>query len=228
MWPIGETPQNPRRDPAEPSERPPQSPLRGTFPRRASQRVAPLGWWPSGTLEQFSEPNSPNSQSNRLKALLSKGNLPVRVRFGAVLSTIEEVVPVRFCCSLSWKTNTGNTGRTVLGHCPTSPFWSSVCNSDFWWAVSSGRVQPRQGTEICKFRHRLHWIFWIFLQRIYFCFSRLSVWSSKEIVLCSRPSHKFVKDILRCLGRQQYQNSWGTALKSLMATYSDELATNSD
>ena len=45
-----ETPQNPRRDPAEPSERPPQSPLRGEFPRRASRRVVPLGWWPSGTL----------------------------------------------------------------------------------------------------------------------------------------------------------------------------------
>ena len=43
-----ETPQNPRRDPAEPSERPPQSPRRGKFPRRASRRVVPLGWWPSG------------------------------------------------------------------------------------------------------------------------------------------------------------------------------------
>ena len=48
-----ETPQNPRRDPAEPSERPPQSPLRGEFPRRASRRVVPLGWWPSGTFEFF-------------------------------------------------------------------------------------------------------------------------------------------------------------------------------
>ena len=48
-----ETPRNPRRDPAEPSERPPQSPLRGKFPRRASRRVVPLGWWPSGTLEFF-------------------------------------------------------------------------------------------------------------------------------------------------------------------------------
>ena len=48
-----ETPQNPRRDPAEPSERPPQSPRRGKFPRRASRRVVPLGWWPSGTLEDI-------------------------------------------------------------------------------------------------------------------------------------------------------------------------------
>ena len=48
-----ETPQNPRRDPAEPSERPPQSPLRGKFPRRASRRVVPLGWWPSGTFRTF-------------------------------------------------------------------------------------------------------------------------------------------------------------------------------
>ena len=48
-----ETPRNPRRDPAEPSERPPQSPLRGKFPRRASRRVVPLGWWPSGTLEEI-------------------------------------------------------------------------------------------------------------------------------------------------------------------------------
>ena len=30
--------------PAEPSERPAQSPLRGKFPRRASRRVVPLGW----------------------------------------------------------------------------------------------------------------------------------------------------------------------------------------
>ena len=47
-----ETPQNPRRDSAEPSERPSQSPLRGKFPRRASRRVVPLGWSPSGTLKQ--------------------------------------------------------------------------------------------------------------------------------------------------------------------------------
>ena len=47
-----ETPQNPQRDPAEPSERPPQSPRRGEFPRRASRRVVPLRWWPSGTLEE--------------------------------------------------------------------------------------------------------------------------------------------------------------------------------
>ena len=48
----------------------------------------------------------------------SKGNFIVRVRFGGVPSTVEEVVRVRFCCLLSWKTNTGNTGRTVLGHRP--------------------------------------------------------------------------------------------------------------
>ena len=48
----------------------------------------------------------------------SKGNFFVRVRFGGVPSTVEEVVRVRFCCLLSWKTNTGNTGRTVLGHRP--------------------------------------------------------------------------------------------------------------
>ena len=56
-----ETPQNPRRDPAEPSERPPQSPLRGKFPRRASRRVVPLGWWPSGTLEV--QPDGTNLQA---------------------------------------------------------------------------------------------------------------------------------------------------------------------
>ena len=48
-------PGEPRRSPAEPSKRPPQrplrTPLRGKFPRRASQRVVPLGWWPSGTLK---------------------------------------------------------------------------------------------------------------------------------------------------------------------------------
>ena len=48
----------------------------------------------------------------------SKGNFFVRVRFGEVSSTVEEVVRVRFCCLLSWKTKTGNTGRTVLGHRP--------------------------------------------------------------------------------------------------------------
>ena len=36
----GETTQNPRRDPADPYERP--SPLRGKFPRRASRRVVPI------------------------------------------------------------------------------------------------------------------------------------------------------------------------------------------
>ena len=49
----------------------------------------------------------------------SKGNFFARVRFGGVLSTVEEVVRVPFCCLLSWKTNTGNTGRTVLGHRPS-------------------------------------------------------------------------------------------------------------
>ena len=43
---LGETP-------AEPSERPPQSLLRGKFPRRAWRRVVPLGWWLSGTLEWY-------------------------------------------------------------------------------------------------------------------------------------------------------------------------------
>ena len=42
----------------------------------------------------------------------------VRVRFVGVPSTVEDVVRVRFCCLLSWKSNTGNTGRTVLGHGP--------------------------------------------------------------------------------------------------------------
>ena len=48
----------------------------------------------------------------------SEGTFFVRIRFGGVPSTVEEVVRVRFCCLLSWKTNTGNTGRTVLGHRP--------------------------------------------------------------------------------------------------------------
>ena len=43
-----QNPAEPRRTlgetPAEPSERPPQSPLRGKFSRRASRRVVPLGW----------------------------------------------------------------------------------------------------------------------------------------------------------------------------------------
>ena len=55
-----ETLQNPQRDPAEPSERPPQSPLRGKFPRRASRRVVPLGWWPSRTLEHSRRKNARN------------------------------------------------------------------------------------------------------------------------------------------------------------------------
>ena len=48
----------------------------------------------------------------------SKRNLFVRVRFGGVPSTVEEVVQVRFCCLLGWKTNTVNTGWTALGHRP--------------------------------------------------------------------------------------------------------------
>ena len=48
---LRRAPQNPWRDPADPSERTPQSPLRGKCPQRASRRVVPLGWRPSGTLE---------------------------------------------------------------------------------------------------------------------------------------------------------------------------------
>ena len=48
----------------------------------------------------------------------SKGNLFVRVRFGGVPSTVEEVVRVRFCCLLSWrptrKTQAEQYSDTVL------------------------------------------------------------------------------------------------------------------
>ena len=43
----------------------------------------------------------------------------VRVRFGGVLSTVEEVVRVRFCRLLSRKTNMRSIGRTAPGHSPT-------------------------------------------------------------------------------------------------------------
>ena len=46
----------------------------------------------------------------------SKGNLFVQVPFGVVLITAEAIVQVQFSCLLSWTTNTGNAGRTVLGH----------------------------------------------------------------------------------------------------------------
>ena len=49
--------------PAEPSERPPQSPLRGKFPRRASRRVVPLGWWPSGTFRFANSQQSERKQT---------------------------------------------------------------------------------------------------------------------------------------------------------------------
>ena len=49
----------------------------------------------------------------------SKGNLFVQVRLRGVASTDEEVVLVRLCCLLNCKTTTGNTGQTVLRHCPT-------------------------------------------------------------------------------------------------------------
>ena len=46
-------PQNPRRGPRRTLRETPQSPPRGKFPRRASQRVVPLGWWPSGPSEDL-------------------------------------------------------------------------------------------------------------------------------------------------------------------------------
>ena len=57
-------------------------------------------------------------------------------------STVDEVVRVRFCCLLNCKTNTGNTGRTVLGHRPkggpsskkgilgTRKAWEWQCSSE--------------------------------------------------------------------------------------------------
>ena len=46
------------------------------------------------------------------------GNFFVQVRFRGVPGTVEEVVRVRCCCLLCWKTNTENTSQTVLGHRP--------------------------------------------------------------------------------------------------------------
>ena len=61
-----------------------------------------------------------------------KGNFFVRIRFGGVPSTVEKAVRVRFCCSLTWKTNTGNTGGTVLGQRPNVRQlpWS---DDHLWW-----------------------------------------------------------------------------------------------
>ena len=56
----------------------------------------------------------PQQLTMQLPKSSSKGNLFVRVRLGGVPSTVEEVVRVWLLCLLSWKTNTGSTGRTVL------------------------------------------------------------------------------------------------------------------
>ena len=61
-----------------------------------------------------------------------KGNFYVRVRFRGVSSTVEEVVRVRFRCLLSWKTNRGNTGRTVLGHCLRGPLGFCLFRVSLW------------------------------------------------------------------------------------------------
>ena len=41
-----------------------------------------------------------------------------RLHLGGIPSTVGKVARVRFCCLRSWKTNSGNTGRRVLGQCP--------------------------------------------------------------------------------------------------------------
>ena len=64
--------------------------------------------------------------TKQLSQSSSKGNFFVRVRFRGVPSTVEEV-RVLFCCLLSWKTNTGNTGRTVLGHCHNPGPYAQHC-----------------------------------------------------------------------------------------------------
>ena len=68
----------------------------------------------------------------------SKGKAVVRVRFGGVPSTVEEVVRVQFCCLLRWKNNMGNTGRTVLGHCPGVPLLTQCREGE--WLCSGTRV----------------------------------------------------------------------------------------
>ena len=66
-----------------------------------------------------------------------KGNLFVRVRFGGVLNTVEEVVQVRICCLLSWKTSMGNTGWTVLGHRPTNGAIRNCYLNLFWQRIGA-------------------------------------------------------------------------------------------
>ena len=71
-----------------------------------------------------------NHQGNLLKALL-RGISLSELRFRGVPSMFEEVVRVRFCClvsTVSWKTNTGKTGRTAPRH--------RLKISLFWWTFS--------------------------------------------------------------------------------------------
>ena len=65
---------------------------------------------PSGESPYFLVDSHLRTQQSKPPRRSSKGNFFVRVRFGGVPSPVEVVVQVRFCCLLSWKTNTGNTG----------------------------------------------------------------------------------------------------------------------
>ena len=76
-------------------------------------------WWKS----QFSVDSQLRTQlTKQPPQSSSKGNFFVRVLFGGLPSTVEEVVRVRFCCLPSWETNTRNTSQTVLGHRPKKRF----------------------------------------------------------------------------------------------------------
>ena len=76
-----------------------------------------------------------------------KGTFFVRVRFGGFpgMVTVEEVVRVRFCCLLCWKTNTGNTGRQYCWHqkpyIQKNIFWGlNLCNViDYTYTMKSSR-----------------------------------------------------------------------------------------
>ena len=102
-----ETPQNPQRDPAEPSERPPQRPLRGKFPRRASRRVVPLGWWPSGTLESKVTTHTVFSMSGSLVRARERSGKGVVRRNGCPKGCFWRVrlcsSPLKVCSWNTWK-----------------------------------------------------------------------------------------------------------------------------
>ena len=119
----------------------------------------------------------------------SKRNFFVRVRFGGVPSTVEKVVRVLFCCLFSWKTNAGNTGRTVPLHTT-------------WLPNQTFRKRAEYGFGEYGFKHRTQWVFrdslrsgkwtqWVPLSLLFVCKRELTEFLAKLTEFAAELSSEF-------------------------------------